>query len=44
MTQVPLTDATCAKCGMGVHTNDEGRVVCDGCDNTTEACSCEPQS
>ncbi len=34
----------CAHCGMGVHLDEEGRVVCDGCNNTTEACTCSPQS
>jgi hypothetical protein len=44
----PLTasigEARCAHCGMGVHQDEEARVVCDGCGNTTEACTCEPQS
>ena len=35
--------ATCAKCGMGVHERPDGRVACDGCDSTTEECSCQPQ-
>ncbi|MCA1675858.1 MAG: hypothetical protein LC799_28025 [Actinobacteria bacterium] len=40
----PIAASTCAKCGMGVHEDEEGRIACDGCGETTEACKCQPAS
>jgi hypothetical protein len=33
--------SVCARCGRGVHNDEEGRVVCDGCNRSTETCDCE---
>lgn len=39
MTNIP-PGSVCEKCGHGVHANEEGRVVCDGCDQPTPYCEC----
>jgi uncharacterized membrane protein len=39
-----LSGATCAICGSGVGLNEEGRVVCEGCNIAIDNCTCERQA
>ncbi|HEX2064650.1 MAG TPA: hypothetical protein VHE80_09545 [Acidimicrobiales bacterium] len=39
MSNIPQ-GSVCDRCGGGVGLNEEGRVVCEGCNNTTDLCDC----
>ncbi len=39
-----MTDAAegvCEKCGAGVSINEEGSLVCDGCNKGSGLCTCD---
>ena len=43
MSNIPQ-GSVCDKCGGGVGLNEEGRIVCEGCNNTTDLCTCAEAS
>jgi len=43
-TEMDIDASVCSVCGMGVHMNEEGSVTCDGCNEPTDRCKCEPQT
>ena len=41
MSNIP-EGSVCDRCGGGVGQNEEGRITCQGCGNTTDLCDCAP--
>jgi hypothetical protein len=43
MSNIP-EGSVCDRCGGGVGLNEEGRITCQGCGNTTDLCDCAAAS